>query len=724
MNDAIAKPEGRSGRALRRAGAVGAATTLAGGSALALMATLAGPAGASTFTVTEATDDGTGTVSGTLSWAIAQANADAAADVIDFSPSLSTITFSGSASQVVISESLTIDGPGSDALTVDFANNCGLRATFNGAATFEVSGVTLTGGSATYNACGSNRDLNGGALLLYTYNYPDVATVTISDVTFDGNYAAYYGGGFSCQGEAVLTIENSSFLNNISLYDGGGAYLKCWKDVTFTGNTVSGNTSNTEAGGVFFRSGDQSTATIVDSTFTNNTANWSGGGLLTESGSTVIRNSTFSGNTADYGGAIWGQLDGQIIQSTITGNYANNLGGGVTWRTGWLSGSSPVASSVDIIMSTVSGNSAAGGNGNEFGMFRVGQTYIETTIVGSIVSGTTVGSAIAGAAPNQSYPASNFPVGVSNSLIGAYSNTVVNDDGGNTTGVTDPQLYALADNGGATFTMEPKTSSPAIDAGPNPVPTFPGNTSDQRGYPYLRVSNGRVDIGSVETQPTPTPTSSTSSTSTSSTSTTSSSTTTTITPSPSTTIDVSPDGPATPVGGEILELPAGEAALIDPYGIVSELPIVPTGPDSIGFGITEIGAELGGDEVSDGTRLALEVGGDGTGDGFGFQSGSTASVWIMSDPHLLGTATVDAEGNFDIPFVVPGDLEAGTHTIQLQGIGSDGLPRALSAGVTVDGDGSGLPVTGRDLALPIALGGGLLLAGGAGVAASRRARRA
>ena len=71
---------------------------------------------------------------------------------------------------------------------------------------------------------------------------------------------------------------------------------------------------------------------------------------------------------------------------------------------------------------------------------------------------------------------------------------------------TDPMLGPLQDNGGLTFTHALLPGSPAIDAGdPNftPPPFY-----DQRGLPFDRVRNGRIDIGSFEVQApraTPTP---------------------------------------------------------------------------------------------------------------------------------------------------------------------------------------------------------------------------
>jgi hypothetical protein len=52
-------------------------------------------------------------------------------------------------------------------------------------------------------------------------------------------------------------------------------------------------------------------------------------------------------------------------------------------------------------------------------------------------------------------------------------------------------------------------TSPALDAGPSPVATFPGNEFDQRGVGFPRILGTKADIGAVEgtgaPAPTPTP---------------------------------------------------------------------------------------------------------------------------------------------------------------------------------------------------------------------------
>ncbi len=69
---------------------------------------------------------------------------------------------------------------------------------------------------------------------------------------------------------------------------------------------------------------------------------------------------------------------------------------------------------------------------------------------------------------------------------------------------TDPLLGPLQDNGGPTLTHALLPGSPAINTGD---PNFtPPPSTDQRGSPFVRAFNSRIDIGSFEVQPPPRPT--------------------------------------------------------------------------------------------------------------------------------------------------------------------------------------------------------------------------
>ena len=70
--------------------------------------------------------------------------------------------------------------------------------------------------------------------------------------------------------------------------------------------------------------------------------------------------------------------------------------------------------------------------------------------------------------------------------------------------------------------------------------------------------------------------------------------------------------------------------------------------------------------------------------GDGFMPGTTASVWMFSDPTLMGTVTVGEDGSFTTEFVVDSQfLPVGSHTLQVQGVGDDGFIKAANLGVDV-----------------------------------------
>jgi len=70
--------------------------------------------------------------------------------------------------------------------------------------------------------------------------------------------------------------------------------------------------------------------------------------------------------------------------------------------------------------------------------------------------------------------------------------------------------------------------------------------------------------------------------------------------------------------------------------------------------------------------------------GDGFQPDTRVDIWLFSDPTLLGSVVVSADGSFtgevylDARFAV-----AGEHTLQLQGVAEDGFIKAANLGVEV-----------------------------------------
>ena len=102
----------------------------------------------------------------------------------------------------------------------------------------------------------------------------------------------------------------------------------------------------------------------------------------------------------------------------------------------------------------------------------------------------------------------------------------------------------------------------------------------------------------------------------------------------------------------------------------------------------------------------------------GFQPGEVVRVTLHSTPQAMGTFTADAKGVLTVTFTVPAGTPAGTdHTLVLVGDKGSYFQEAFE--VTNVGDPR-LAYTGASVGLPLALGAGLLLAGGGVLVATRR----
>jgi hypothetical protein len=70
--------------------------------------------------------------------------------------------------------------------------------------------------------------------------------------------------------------------------------------------------------------------------------------------------------------------------------------------------------------------------------------------------------------------------------------------------------------------------------------------------------------------------------------------------------------------------------------------------------------------------------------GSGFMPLTRADIWLFSEPTLLGTVDIDENGEFNGEVNVDGRVvTVGEHTLQLQGVGTDGYVRAANLGVLV-----------------------------------------
>jgi FG-GAP repeat len=389
------------------------------------------------FLVTNLNDAG----DGSLRQAILDANGAAGADDIQFQAGLTgIITLTD---ELSITDSVSIDGPGAEVITISGNNATRLFTIDSQTATVisvSISGLTLTQG----NADAGNGNV-GGAISIINEE------LTIANAVITGNTAATDGGGvYGTGGNATIRIQNS---------------------------TISGNTAGRDAGGVFF--GTASTGSIENSTLSGNTAGDDGGAVyLGNSSSVTIQNSTISGNTSnDEGGGIYdeGDVDSFMLRnSTISGNtVTNGTGGGLALN----------SNTVSIQNSTITGNQAPAGEGG--GIFTQQSITLESTIVAGNTASNDNDVSSAGS------PRPEFSV--SFSLIQDVGTATIDDQGNNQFGV-DPLLGALTDNGGPTQTHALQPNSPALDTGSNPE----NLAFDQRGSPFVRTLGTQTDIGAVE----------------------------------------------------------------------------------------------------------------------------------------------------------------------------------------------------------------------------------
>lgn len=416
---------------------------------------------AATYTVGNVNDSGPGS----LRDAISQANANPGADTITFASNVSgTITLT--TGSLVITDDVTIQGPGASVLTID--GN---------------ASVPRPSKPANYGFYGSDIVINGHGGAGRPSAALAASSVTISGITFTGGRAGH--GGAIAAYNTALTVDNCVVTGNYAYYSGGGIYIDSYgASLTVNNSTISNNTAGNVGGGLATTS---SAITVNQSSVTGNSASGGGGifihndnaNALMVTASTVSGNSASGTNYYSYsgGGGVYARHVGATISnSTIASNTSSRYGGGVIGHVS--AGTYPTT----VSNSTISGNSASYGGG-------ISETSNATiTLTNSAVGGNTATSN-----PDVS-TYSGGSIAAAFNLVGNTGTATITDNGGNLLNVA-PQLGALANNGGPTMTMLPLAGSPLIDAGD---PAFSGLATDQRGTGFPRIINGRVDIGAVE----------------------------------------------------------------------------------------------------------------------------------------------------------------------------------------------------------------------------------
>jgi hypothetical protein len=454
-------------------------------------------------TVVTTTADSAVAGSGSLRTAVSSANVAAGTNVIQLGAGTYQLTLApaatdGSSGNLLVTQgnNLIIQGAG--------AGQTIIRANFPSGTTdrlFDVAsgasltldGLTLEDGDATNSQVDAGE---GGAILAGAGSTLDVESCVITD-----NNAGDLPGpqslmlpapGGAIMSSGAVTINNSTISDNSAFGSGGGIEV-IGGSLLLQNSTVSGNT----VGGAY--------AGGFASDVTGN-----GGGLSLVNSSATIDNSTFSSNeiinapAAAEGGAISinnfsGTNNVLIDNSTLSGNQAagalgSALGGAIfDHNAGGL---------LYLVADTIASNTAGTGAAIFTGLGNIVTPQPEVVILkNTIVAGDLV--ATIGSLGNNLIQAPGTNAAKHNFTIS--NGSLVNSSGGfDPTDVLnqDPQLAALANNGGPTQTMALGTNSPALGKGGTSV-NIPGvitqlPTTDQRGY--ARSVGGRVDIGALEEQ--------------------------------------------------------------------------------------------------------------------------------------------------------------------------------------------------------------------------------
>ncbi len=389
--------------------------------------------------VTNTNDSG----AGSLREAMTAANDTAGPDVVSFAPGV-TGTINLQSPLPPLTSSVEIDGPGLEQMTV-------------------------------------RRDAGGDYAVLGIVDPDrfdaDVPNVEISGLTIANGRAA--GGAGVTNGGAQLLLERVAISSNAAVIDagcacggsGGGIFNS--GRLTVKGSTVAGNTAGAGGGAIHDFGG---VLTVLNSTISGNSSVGgpglvSGGGIQSFNGRLRMRNSTVTGNTVSAQADPFGSAGGVVVYSES---------------------SQPRAGASQIIGSTIAGNTHQGSHTANLGAIGWFETFVKSTIIADPLGGGPDCTANAG-------NSHGFITSGGFNLESADTCSFGPSDKKN----TNPQLGALADNGGPTRTMALPVTSPAVDAG---VST--GGPNDQRdkarafdhaGAPNAPGGDGS-DIGAFELQ--------------------------------------------------------------------------------------------------------------------------------------------------------------------------------------------------------------------------------
>lgn len=352
----------------------------------------------------------------------------------------------------------------------------------NGGGIWNEGSVILNNSGVNYN-----RGNNGGGIYTKSYlelNYSDVSNNVTNDGSASGPTPGYSGGGIYSGAGGKLEIYNSTINNNSTgiggasgpttakAGNGAGIYSSNLLKIaysTLSGNTTGRSTHKDGNGGGFYLT---SNATINDTNVEGGTAAW-GGGIFNNAGTLTATRIAVYDNQAVIGGGIYNTTTTNLYNSTVSENAATN--GGAIYNNG----------TANVVYSTIANNSTSSGANV---VVNAGSYATNNSIYG-FNTGTTCSGVVTNQGKNIDADSSCG--------FGAVNNSVSN---------TDPKIFAIADNGGPTWTMAIAADSPARDNGDTAICTAANGgvmNVDQRIFLRIKVPSDICDIGAYEYGATP-----------------------------------------------------------------------------------------------------------------------------------------------------------------------------------------------------------------------------
>ncbi|MCA8999382.1 MAG: hypothetical protein KDA80_20475, partial [Planctomycetaceae bacterium] len=295
-------------------------------------------------------------------------------------------------------------------------------------------------------------------------------------------------------GGGKLTVDGNSQSQIFDIASGSTVSIS---HLTLTGGIakIGSAFDNTATGGAIHNEGD---LTLADMELTGNHAVSDGGAIFSESGSTIsLERVTIAGNTSDLSGAgLAAYGPATIVNTTVSGNSAKNDAGGILIRNPAL-----------ITNTTITGNrsDSDGNSPNRGGGIRNGGGAV-LTLHNSIVAGNLDGT---GSTASDIVNVGTIASAKNNVIGDAATSAGINDGtDGNIVGVGGTGTRAIGTILDPTLMVTDGVrlhrlvnGSPALNAGSNAL-SVDANSSrlqfDQRGGPFVRVSEGTVDIGAYE----------------------------------------------------------------------------------------------------------------------------------------------------------------------------------------------------------------------------------